>query len=346
MIKIDIELSFCIPTYNNAKSVYRLVKSILESDDTTIEVVVLDNGSTDETLNILQSIVDKRLCVYSNGVNKGALFNMMNVLDKGRGQYLVYSTDHDHIDKQKIDQFKSFLINNPSVSFGYCQYNSNSKVLFELFKSGYNALSNLAFITRHPTGYFFRNEHWKSIESVVRFSDYEFVDLFPLEFVFAELSLLGDGAIYYDSIFTPETGERVITHKSATTNGNSKTAFFSPECRLKLAVNFEKHIQSLSISKKEKKILIRDSFFRELYAATFGFKNVMGNEKLCIHYRMERRNIAKIELLKIGCSFYNDYVESIIKTKSNSILDNLLIKTNLYTKPGKILGFFARIIIK
>lgn len=346
MIKIDIELSFCIPTYNNAKSVYRLVQSILESDDSNIEVVVLDNGSTDETLSVLQSIEDKRLCVYSNGVNKGALFNMMNVLDKGKGKYLVYSTDHDHIDKEKIHKFKSFLINNPTVSFGYCQYNSNSKVLFDLFKSGYEALSNLAYITRHPTGYFFRNEYWKSIESVNRFSDYEFVDLFPLEFVFAELSLLGDGVIYHDSIFTPERGERVVTHKSATTKGNSKSAFFSPECKLKLAVNFEKHMQSLSISKNEKKVLIVDSFFRELNAATFGFKEVMKNEKLCVHYRMERREISKMELIKIGFSFYKGYVERVIEAKHMSMLDSTILKLSLFSNPKNILGFLYRVVLK
>jgi glycosyltransferase involved in cell wall biosynthesis len=342
----EIEVSFCIPTYNNFKSVLRLVNSILESDSLDIEVVVLDNGSTDDTYNLLKKIDDPRLSIYTNIDNKGALFNMINVLDKGQGNYLVYCTDHDHVSTEKIDKFKSFFKNNQDVSFGYCEYNSNAKVLFELFKKGNDALSSLGYITRHPTGYFFKNENLKSLNIVEKFSNYEFVDLFPLEFVFAELSLLGDGAIYHDSLFTPETGERVITHKSATTNGNSKSAFFSPECRLKLAINFEKHIQSLNISNSQKRKLIKKSFFRELYAATFNFKNVIANEKLCIHYRMQKRSIGKIELLKIGYSFYCDYVQRVIKTKNNSTLDNLQTKGNLFTQPGKILGFFARIIIK
>jgi glycosyltransferase involved in cell wall biosynthesis len=338
MVNSNIELSFCIPTYNNSKSLHRLVSSILENDASNIEVVILDNGSTDDTLNIMKSIKDKRLCIYSNGENKGALFNMMNVLEKGKGKFLVYSTDHDHVDIQKIDKFKSFLIDNPAVSFGYCEFNSKSNLLFKKYKSGNQSLENLAYITRHPTGYFFKNKYWKSIESVKRFSDYEFVDLFPLEFVFAELALLGEGAIYYDSLFTPETGERVVINRSSTTKGNSKTAFFAPECRLKLAVNFEKHIQSLSISKKIKKKLIVNSFYRELKAATFLFKSVVSDEKLCIHYGMERRKISKYELLKIGLAYYHGYVKRVINSKQLSWFERIQFKFLLFTDTKNILG--------
>lgn len=315
-----ISLSFCIPTYNNVKSLKRLVLSILENQSTDIEVVVLDNGSTDHTLSILDEIKDKRLNVYSNDINKGALFNMVNVLEKGRGKYLVYCTDHDHVDNSKIDDFRNFLITDNALAFGYCEYDSKNEYPFKKFKSGYEALLNLAYMTRHPTGFFFKNEFWKSTDSVNRFANYEFVDLFPLEFVFAELSLLGDGAIYYDPIFSPERGARVKSHKSATTNGKSKTAFFAPQTRLKLAVNFAVHLQTLDISSKEKKQLIINSFLRELHAATFNFRKIMMNEALCEHYYMEKRTIGKIELSKIALEFYNGYKDKVIKATTNTFL--------------------------
>lgn len=344
MMNTNIELSFCIPTYNNAKSLHRLVSSILESDDSNIEVVVLDNGSTDETLSFLETIKDVRLSVYSNEINKGALFNMMNVLDKGKGQYLVYCTDHDHVDKEKINRFRNYLVSNSKIAFGYCLYNSNTKDHIEVYNSGFEALNNLGYITRHPTGYFFKREFWKLIESVKRFSDYEYVDLFPLEFIFAELSLLGEGVIYHDSLFTPETGERVVNHKSATTKGNSKTAFFAPECRLKLAISFYNHIQTLSILPKERQSLILDSFFRELNAATFEYKEIMNNEKLCIHYYMKQRNVSKMELLTIGFLFFKGYIKAIFEIEKNSVLQNVYFL--LFSNPKRISGFLYRVIIK
>ncbi len=316
-MKNNFKLSFCIPTYNNAKSVYRLVSDILSFDKPDIEVVVLDNGSSDDTLLILKPIIDNRLSVYSNDVNKGALFNMMNVLDKGTGDYLVYCTDHDHININKIEDFLAFFQTNPGLSFGYCEYKQDIFKRHTIYNKGYDSLKNMAYKTRHPTGFFFKKEYWKAIESVKRFSDYNFVDLFPLEFVFSELSLCGKGAIYKDNIFSPETGDRVVKHKSATTKGYSKTAFFAPECRLKLALSFRKHIQSLAISEVQKNELILDTFYRELKFAVFNYKQVLGNEKLCIHYHMEKRNVGQFEQIAIVLRFFSNYCKKVKEEQNN-----------------------------
>lgn len=303
----NIELSFCIPTYNRAEIVSRLVTNILSCTDPTIEVVVLDNGSTDGTLDILRTVKDERLCVYSNGENKGALFNMVNVLNKGRGKFLVYSTDQDHVDSAKISDLKSFLAQHPSLAGGYCAFDSISEAECEIFPRGYLAIRNIAYQGRHPTGYVFNNEMLKSIKLVERFSDYAFVDLFPLEFAFAELCLLGDGAIYHRPTFTPETGTMVVKHKSSTTNGKLKNAFFSPETRLKLAVNYSKHINTLQLTPQDKHKLIIDTFIHELAAATKGYQSILRNENLCTHYYMECKEIKNKELLSIGLNFYRRY---------------------------------------
>ena len=123
----SIALSFCIPTYNRCKVVTQLVKDILNYQTCDIEVIVLDNGSTDATLQLLSEIVDNRLSVYSNGTNKGALFNMINVLDRGTGKYLVYCTDQDHVVPEQIVQFKNFLMANPDIYCGFCEFSNQKK---------------------------------------------------------------------------------------------------------------------------------------------------------------------------------------------------------------------------
>lgn len=304
----NIELSFCIPTYNRAEIVSRLVTNILSCTDPTIEVVVLDNGSTDDTLSILRAIKDERLVVYSNGENKGALFNMVNVLNKGRGKFLVYSTDQDHVDYTKIDDFKSFLLQQTDLAGGYCAFNSKSEEEYEIIPKGCQAVRRIGYQGRHPTGYFFNNDLIKSIKLVERFSDYNFVDLFPLEFAFAELCLMGNGAIYHTTIFTPETGALVVKHKSSTTDGKSKKAFFSPEARLKLAVSYTKHINTLQLSPRERNLLMIDTFLHGMVAATLGYRSILRNNDLCAHYYMESRDIKTPELLSIGLNFYRRFV--------------------------------------
>jgi glycosyltransferase involved in cell wall biosynthesis len=317
-----IKLSFCIPTYNRVQSVGRLVKDILSCEDSDIEIVVLDNGSTDDTLNILQAIKDDRLAVYSNGENKGALYNMVNVLNKGRGEYLVYSTDQDYVDSNKINQFKTFLSQHSALSCGFTTFNYKSTCAYEIFPQGYEAIKNIAYKGHHPTGYFFNNKLLKTINIVERFSDYEFVDLFPLEFVFAELCLMGSGAIYHQSLFTPETGNSiVIKHKSSTTDGKSKKAFFSPEARLKLAISYAKHINSLQLNQKEKDLLTVDTFINQLDLATIGYKRILGNTDLCIHYYMESKVLSNKELYDIGLNFYIQYVHN-VRNDSKQFVNN------------------------
>ena len=322
-------LTFCIPTYNRAASVHRLVMSILAEPDGDIQIVVLDNGSTDDTLVRLGEIKDARLEVRSNGHNRGALFNMVNVLSHGRGRYVVYTTDQDRTNVDVIPAFKAFLLANPEVSCGYCVFESQPGQGDEFFSKGYEAVRALAYTGRHPTGYFFRNEDLRSIHLVERFSDFDVVDLFPLEFAFGEIALMGRGAIYHGRLFAPNTGSEVVSHKSATTNGASKTAFFAPQAKLKLAISFSRHIRQLPLSAGEKSMLAANVFLREVRGATAGFKAVMGNERLCIHYRMEPRRVGRLEMMKTGLVFSGRYFKAMFANDIGAVLPfvGCLLKT-------------------
>lgn len=326
----NIELSFCIPTYNRAQIVYELVTEILLCRDSNIEVVVLDNGSTDNTLTILQGIQDKRLVVYSNGENKGGLYNVVHVINKARGKYIVFSTDKDHIHSEEITKFKSFLSQHYELACGYCTFNSTSEIDFELFPKGYQAIKNIGHKGRHPTGFFFNNELLKSIRHVEKFSDYKVVDMFPLDFVLAELCLMGNGAIYHKPICTLETGEMAAKHKSYNASGKSKEAFFSPEARLKLAINYTNHINTLLLVPKERDFLIVDIFIRGLAAATMGYKSILSNKDLCIHYDMDCRDVKTKELLSIGLSFYKNFVDETKPIWGSSFVNRLKFKTYVF----------------
>lgn len=304
----DIFLSFCIPTYNRASQVHELVTTILRCPDTEIEVVVLDNGSTDDTLTRLSTVHDPRLQVHSNGTNRGALFNMVNVLEKGRGDYLIYSTDQDRTDPAGIAAFKTFVKNHTRISCGYCSFSTQDRVDHRIVARGYECVSTIAYKGRHPTGYFFRRSALERVRLVERFSDFSVVDLFPLEFAFAEIGLTGDGAIFHGRLFTPNTGSDVVTHKSSTTVGTSPKAFFAPAARLKLAVSYSAHIDNLLLPESQRSLLIAQVFIGELVTSTLGYRAVLGNEKLCVHYGMASRKVSHWELLRTGTWFLRTYV--------------------------------------
>lgn len=340
----NISLSFCIPTYNRSEIVYKNVLDILACADIDIEVVVLDNGSTDNTLLLLRSIDDDRLSIYSNGENKGVLFNILNALDKGRGKYLVFSTDKDGFKSDKISNFKSFLLSQNNLAAGFCQYNSTRDIIFESFPKGSSAVRAIAYQARHPTGYFFNNQFLKSVKLVERFSDYSMVDTFPFDFVFGELCILGDGFIYHSDLITPESRVMASKIKSFGTDGSKKDAFFSPESRLRMALNFSRHIDTLNLSKKEKSFLIIDVFVRGLLGATIGYRTILRSRHLCDHYCMNIRTVGYSEIFKLGLSYINGFLNGIRYSSENIFFSKVSFLINvsifavkkLFIKFGKI----------
>jgi len=313
-------LTFCIPSYNRVERVHALVCSLLSLPDDDIEVVVLDNASTDGTHEVLRQIRDPRFNLAANPENRGALYNMVNVFSLATGNYVVYSTDQDNTHIDRVAAFKAFLRAHPEMSCGFCNFDVAPGTSHHHHPRGFEAVNAIAYKGRHPTGYFFRNADLRAVRLAERFGDFNVVDLFPLEFAFAEVALKGDGVVYNGGLFSPNNSEDVVRHKSATTNGASRTAFFAPAARLKLALAYTQHIEQLALSPDDRAKLIGQIFFGELRAATLGYRAVMSDERLCIHYRMDPRRIGRLGLLRIGAGFVAGYLSSRVRQHRASAL--------------------------
>jgi hypothetical protein len=304
----QFDLSFCIPTYNRIASLLPLVRKILACDSPRIEVVVLDNASTDSTLQALRSISDSRLKVHANGVNRGVLFNILHVLDKAQGRHAVLLLDKDDVDPAAIPGFQAFLAREPGLACGYCEYGSDLPEEAVVFDHGMPALRRIAYSGHHPTGYFFDTARLRAVDYLARFSDFDVVGHFPFDFIFAELLIQGRGAIYHRRLFTPEPEAKAAQHKSIGTNAAREDAFFSPPGRLKTAVGFARHIGSLPLRAEEKKALVVDRFLQGLVASTVDYRALMSNAALCAHYHIATRRIGLPELAATAFSFHRGFV--------------------------------------
>lgn len=54
-------ISVCIATHNGEKYIKKQLESILSQLDFSDEIVISDDGSTDQTINLIQSLEDKRI---------------------------------------------------------------------------------------------------------------------------------------------------------------------------------------------------------------------------------------------------------------------------------------------
>ncbi|OUC60285.1 glycosyltransferase [Acinetobacter seifertii] len=62
----NIKISVCMATYNGEKYIKEQLVSILKQISETDEVIISDDSSVDNTLNIIKSINDSRVKVYRN----------------------------------------------------------------------------------------------------------------------------------------------------------------------------------------------------------------------------------------------------------------------------------------
>jgi cellulose synthase/poly-beta-1,6-N-acetylglucosamine synthase-like glycosyltransferase len=88
-------VSICIPTYNRAEMVGDAIRSALAQTYPAIEVVVVDNASTDRTAEVVASLQDPRLRFVRNESNLGLFGNFNRCIELARGSlvHILHSDD-------------------------------------------------------------------------------------------------------------------------------------------------------------------------------------------------------------------------------------------------------------
>jgi glycosyltransferase involved in cell wall biosynthesis len=81
-------VSVCIPVYNGERFIAAALNSALSQTYRDIEIVVVDNASTDATPEIVAGFTDARLRVFRNESNIGAAANFNRAVSRARGRYL------------------------------------------------------------------------------------------------------------------------------------------------------------------------------------------------------------------------------------------------------------------
>jgi glycosyltransferase involved in cell wall biosynthesis len=116
-------VSICIPTFNRAGFIRRTLESALSQDDPDLEVVVLDDASTDGTYEIAASYVDPRLRVERDGRRYGPGGNFNRSLDLARGEYVKILCDDDFLYPGAVSRLADALDRFPEATLATSAWN-------------------------------------------------------------------------------------------------------------------------------------------------------------------------------------------------------------------------------
>ncbi|VBB05519.1 s-adenosyl-l-methionine-dependent methyltransferase [Lucifera butyrica] len=110
-------ISVGIPVYNGAQHIGMALDALLEQKHTNLEIIISDNQSTDETLEICRKYAakDNRIKVFQNKENIGAVKNFNRVFQLAQGEYFMWHSHDDALDPQYLQKCLLSLQDHPEA---------------------------------------------------------------------------------------------------------------------------------------------------------------------------------------------------------------------------------------
>ena len=123
------EVSIIIPVYNAGKFLDETIKSILNQTYQDWELLLVDDGSTDNSIDVIKKIQknDKRIKLLQNKKNVGPALSRNSGVKASKGRYICYLDADDFWDKQKLEKQVKFM-QKQNCAFSFTGYEfTNSK---------------------------------------------------------------------------------------------------------------------------------------------------------------------------------------------------------------------------
>jgi glycosyltransferase involved in cell wall biosynthesis len=109
-------VSICIPTFNAESTIHETLLSILNQTYNNISINIVDNASDDNTLAIVESFADPRICVHRYNINVGGEGNFNRCIQLGSGKYTAIFHADDIYDPDMVSTQVAFLENNSNAA--------------------------------------------------------------------------------------------------------------------------------------------------------------------------------------------------------------------------------------
>jgi glycosyltransferase involved in cell wall biosynthesis len=112
------KVSVCIPVYNRAEIICDAIESVLSQTHRDFELIVTDNCSTDNTLEVVKkyAVADDRIKYYKNKSNLGVISNLNQGLMLAKGKYIKFLLSDDKLAPSCLEKFVDVMEKHPAVS--------------------------------------------------------------------------------------------------------------------------------------------------------------------------------------------------------------------------------------
>ena len=128
------KVSIIVALYNKDKYIKKCIKSLLNQTLKDIEIIVVNDCSTDKSLDIVRSLDDKRIKVINNKKNKGIGITRNIGISKAQGEFLGFVDADDYIEKNMYEKYYNYAKENnlDLLTSDYFKIINNKKEYFKV----------------------------------------------------------------------------------------------------------------------------------------------------------------------------------------------------------------------
>jgi len=120
-------ISVIIPTFNRADKLNETIQNIINQSYKNIELIIVDDGSDDNTAQIIKKF-NYNIHYVKHNQNLGTISARLTGINNASGKYIAFLDDDDLWSEKKIELQKLALDNNQSLDFIMCNYKVNDEI--------------------------------------------------------------------------------------------------------------------------------------------------------------------------------------------------------------------------
>jgi glycosyltransferase involved in cell wall biosynthesis len=139
-LKLYPPISVVMPVYNGEKYLDEAILSILNQTFPDFEFIIIDDGSSDRTLNIIHQFSDRRIFIKKNATNLGDCCCRNIGLQIAHGKYICVMDSDDLSEPERLQKQFQFMQNNPETGICGSYVNNMPQNVLTTFPTDYDQL--------------------------------------------------------------------------------------------------------------------------------------------------------------------------------------------------------------
>ena len=304
-------LSICIPTYNRGKILYNRIKEYLKSNNQNFEIVVSDNNSPDNTVELMESIKDDRFIFVKNNENRGSFENAARAYENAHGKYLMVVMDKDYFEMDYIEDLIKILSSLDFAS-GALRIDYQGGIQTKIYETNKDKINKFCFAYRHPSGFLMNRKLLLESKATNKLRNLN-PEIMAYAVDFYALSLAPHGNCvdieipFIRCTYPPFDG---VKHSYSYSQG-AKNLFFTPEYKFRIFEYFVNFMnKEFKLKKNEQdKIMIKLSR-RLCMDFTHGYLSILDAKNICDWYNLSEEFVNEEKKRNLGKEFLGMFENS------------------------------------